>query len=134
LLVGLVMIGAPVAWLIAPSMMIPSHRMVDWRLKGVSGLVTDMSSTATALEVFITWWPTEINQEDDSWLEQRVIETPLTVTITLHTSDAYDSRPWKRGWFDTSGSVMVHLSAPLGSRMLFDGSAFPPEERSALRP
>jgi hypothetical protein len=129
-LVGLLIIGALPAWLIAPSLMIPSHRMVGWQLQGFPGRMSDTAATRTTLEVFIASWPTEFEQGDGSWLEQRVIETPLTVTVTLHTSDAYESLPWQRGWFDTGGSVMVHLSAPLGGRLLFDGSGFPPQPRS----
>jgi hypothetical protein len=129
-LVALVIIGALVAWLIAPSLLIPSHRMVGWQLQGFPGRVSDTAAARTTLEVFVASWPTEFMQGDDSWLEKRVIETPLTVTITLHTSDAYESRPWQRGWFDTGGSVIVHLSAPLGGRLLFDGSGFPPQTRA----
>jgi hypothetical protein len=130
LIVGLVIIGALSAWLIAPSLMIPSQRMVDWQLRGFPGRVSDTAATRTTLEVFVASWPTEFEHFDGSWLEQRVIETPLTVTISLHTSDAYESLPWQRGWFDTGGSVMVHLNAPLGGRLLFDGSGFPPQPRS----
>jgi hypothetical protein len=84
----------------------------------------------TTIEVFVGSWPTEYRQGDDSWLEQRVVETPMTVTITLFTTDAYESLPWQgHGWYDTGGSVMVHLHAPLGGRMLFDGSGFPPQPR-----
>jgi hypothetical protein len=129
--VALVIIGALVGWLIAPSLMIPSQRMVGWQLRGFPGRVSDTGGAQTTLEVFIASWPTEIKQGDGSWLEQRVIETPLTVTITLHTSDAYESLPWQRGWYDTGGSVMVHLSTPLAGRLLFDGSSFPPQPRSA---
>jgi hypothetical protein len=126
----LVIIGLLLAWLIAPSLLIPSQRMVGWQFEGIPGRVSDTSATGTTLNVFVASWPTEFQQGDDSWLEQRVIETPLTVTITLHTSDAYEALPWQRGWFDTGGSVMVHLSAPLGGRALFDGSGFPPQPRS----
>jgi hypothetical protein len=129
-LVGLVIIGALVAWLIAPSLMIDPHRMVGWQLEGFPGRVSDTAAARTTIEVFVASWPTEYEHGDDSWVEQRVIETPMTVTITLHTSDAYESLPWQRGWFDTGGSVMVHLSAPLGGRLLFDGSGFPPQRRS----
>jgi hypothetical protein len=129
-LVGLVILGTLLAWLIAPSLMIPSHRMVGWQLQGFPGRVSDTAATRTTLEVFIASWPTKFMQGDGSWLEQRVIETPLTVIVTLHTSDAYESLPWQRSWFDTGGSVMVQLSAPLGGRLLFDGSGFPPQPRS----
>jgi hypothetical protein len=128
-LVGFVIIGALAAWLLAPSLMIPSQRMVDWQLQGFPGRVSDTAATRTTIEVFVASWPTEFRQGDDSWLEQRVIETPMTVTITLHTSDAYESLPWQRGWFDTGGWVTVPLRAPLGGRLLFDGSGFPPQAR-----
>jgi hypothetical protein len=121
--------GALGAWLLAPSMMIDPHRIVGWQRQGFGGPVSQTTATSTAIEIFVASWPTGFKQGDDSWLEQRVIETPLTVTITLSTSDAYESLPWQRGWFDTGGSVTVHLHATLGGRVLFDGSHFPPQPR-----
>ena len=127
-LAGFVIIGALAAWLFAPSLLIPPHRSVDWQLQGFPGRVSDTAATSMAIEVFVDSWPTEF--EDDAWLEQRVIETPWSVTITLYTSDAYESLPWQgHGWFDTGGWVTVHLMVPLGGRMLFDGSSFPPQPR-----
>jgi hypothetical protein len=128
-LVAFAMIGALAAWLLAPSLMIPSHRMVGWELQGFPGRVSDTAATSTSIEVFVRSWPTEFNQGDDSWLEQRVIETPVSVTITLHTTDAYESGPALRSWYDTGGWVTVNLRAPLGGRLLFDGSGFPPQPR-----
>lgn len=129
-LVGLVIVGLLVAWLVAPSLLIPSQRMVGWQLQGFPSRVSDTAATRTTLEVFVASWPAGFEQGDDSWLEQRVIETPFTVTITLHTSDAYESHHAQRGWYDTGGWVIVHLSAPLAGRMLFDGSGVPPQARS----
>jgi hypothetical protein len=128
-LVSLVIIGALAAWFLAPSLMIDPHRMVGWQLQGFPGRVSDTAATRTTIGVFVNSWPTEYDHEDDSWVDQRVIETPLTVTITLHTSDAYESLPWQRGWFDTGGWVMVDLGEPLAGRLLFDGSGFPPQQR-----
>ena len=129
-LAGFVILGALAAWLIAPPLMLPSHRMVGWQLQGFPMRVSDTAATRTTLEIFIASWPTKFMQGDGSWLEQRVIETPLTVTVSLHTSDDYESLPWhQRSWFDTGGWVMVPLSAPLGGRLLFDGSGFPPQPR-----
>lgn len=128
-LAGFVIIGALAAWLLAPSLMIQPTRMVAWQLQGFPGRVSDTAAPSMAIEVFVASWPTEFEQGDDSWLEQRVIETPWSVTITLHTSDAYESLPWQRGWYDTGGWVTVHLLVPLGGRMLFDGSGFPPQPR-----
>jgi hypothetical protein len=130
LLVGFVIIGALAAWLLAPSLLIPPHRSVDWQLRGFPGRVSDTTPTLTTIEVFVHSWPTEYRQGDDSWLEQRVIETPVSVTITLYTTDAYESLPWQgHGWYDTGGAVMVHLRAPLGGRLLLDGSGFQPQPR-----
>jgi hypothetical protein len=130
-LVAFVLIGALGAWLLAPSLLIPPHRSVGWQVQGFGGRVSDTTATLTTIEVFVRSWPTEYKQGDDSWLEQRVIETPMTVTIMLYTTDAYEALPWQHhGWYDTGGSVMVHLRAPLGGRMLFDGSGFPPQPRS----
>ena len=50
--------------------------------------------------------------------------------LALHTSDAYEALPWQqRGWYDTGGWVEVHLLAPLGGRILFDGGSFPTQPR-----
>jgi hypothetical protein len=65
----------------------------------------------------------------NSWLDPVVIETPWTVTIALHTSDACESLPALRGWYDTGGWVTVRLRTPLSGRTLFDGSGFPPQPR-----
>jgi hypothetical protein len=128
-LLAVVAIGSLAAWLVGPSLMIDPHRMVGWQRQGFLGPATQTTASSTSLEVFVAWWPTEFDHDDDSWLEQRVIETPMTVTITLHTSDAYEALPWQRGFFDTGGWVTVHLRAPLGDRLLFDGSGFPPGSR-----
>lgn len=129
--VVLVLAGVLAAWLLAPSLMIDPHRMVGWQLQGFPLRVSDTAATSTAIEVFVASWPTDFERGDDSWLEQRVIETPWTVTITLHTSDAHDSGPALRlrGYYLTGSWVTVHLRAPLGGRVLFDGSGFPPQPR-----
>lgn len=129
--VVLILIGALVAWSLAPFLMAPPWRMVGWQLQGYGRPVSDTAAISTTIEVFVAQWPTEYRQGDASWLEQTVIETPWTVTIALHTSDAYDAGPALRvrGWYDTGGWVTVHLLAPLGGRLLFDGSAFPPQPR-----
>jgi hypothetical protein len=129
LLVGLVIAGALAAWMLVPSMLIPPHRAVGWQLQGFPGRVSDTAGTSMAIQVHVASWPTEYRQGDDSWLAQSVIETPWTVTIALHTSDAYESLTVQRGWFDTGGWVTIHLLMPLGGRMLFDGSGVPPQPR-----
>jgi hypothetical protein len=128
-LVGFVIVGALAAWMLVPSMMIPPHRAVGWELQGFPGHVSDTAGISTAIEVYVASWPTEYRQGDDSWLDQRVIETPWTVTIALQTSDAFESLSARRGWFDTGGFVTIHLLMPLGGRMLFDGSGVPPQPR-----
>jgi hypothetical protein len=117
------------AWLLAPLLMAPPWRMVSWQLQGFPGRVSDTSSTVTTVSVYVASWPTAYRAEDSSWLDQGVIETPWTVTIALHTSDAYEALPQPRGWYDTGGWVEVHLLAPLGGRILFDGGSFPPQPR-----
>ena len=127
--VVVVLAGALAAWMLAPLLMAPPWRMVGWQLLGYPGRVSDTSPTVTAVSVYVARWPTEYDPKDDSWLDQGVIETPWTVTIVLHTSDAFGSGPALRSWFDTGGWVTVHLRAPLGGRMLFDGSGIPPQPR-----
>ena len=127
--VALLLIGALGAWLLAPSLLIPADRIVGWQLEGYPGRVTDASASGTDITVFIDQWPEALEPGDGSWLDQRVIETPFTVTITLHTTDAFASLPGPRGWYDTGGWVTVHLAGPLGGRSLFDGSGFPPQPR-----
>jgi hypothetical protein len=129
-LVAVAAIGSLAAWLVGPSLMIDPHRIVDWQRHGFLEPVSQTTPSSRTIEVFVARWPTEFGHEDDSWLDQRVIETPMTVTITLSTSEAYESLPWQRGFFDTGGWVTVHLGAPLGDRLLFDGSGFPPQRRA----
>ena len=97
------------------SMLIAPHRAVGWQLQGFPGHVSDTAGFSTAIEVYVASWPTQYRQGDDSWLDQSVIETPWTVTIALHTSDAYESLSAQRGWFDAGGWVTVHVLAPLGA-------------------
>jgi len=129
-LVAAGVVGLLAVWLLAPSLQIRSNRMVGWQLQGFPGRASDTAATATTFDVYVAQWPTEYKQGDDSWLDQRVIETPMTVTLALQTTDAYEALPWQnRRWFDTGGWVKVHLLAPLGDRVLFDGSGFPPQPR-----
>ena len=131
LLIGFVIVGTLAAWMLSPLLMAPPWRMVGWDVRGFPGRVSDTAGTSMAIQVYVASWPTEYRQGDDSWLDQSVIETPWTVTIALHTSDAYDSGPALRlrSYYDTGGWVTVHLLMPLGGRMLFDGSGVPPQPR-----
>ena len=123
--VGLLFAAALAAWMLAPSLMALPGRTVGWQLNGFPGRESDTTPTRTTISVYVPSWPTDYPQGDDSWLDRGVIETPWTVTIALHTSSAFDTLPAQRGWFDTGGWVTVHVLAPIGGRMLFDGSGFP---------
>jgi hypothetical protein len=84
-------------------------------------------------------WPGCISTQDYSWLRSDVSYTPWSVTITLHSTDAFANNPncqasnpnglMKVGYYLSALSFPVQLSEPLGGRELFDGSEFPPAAR-----
>ena len=130
LLIALILLAA---WLYFPALSIPSDRLVGWQLTGYGEPQSDPTTAQTigVVRVFIASWPVEYPQGDDSWLATpAIVYTPWSVTITMHTTDAYANRPGKtHGWYDTGGWVDVRLGMPLGGRVLFDGSTLAPEPR-----
>ena len=84
------------------------------------------------------WWPACVELQDYSWLTPAIASTPWSVTITLHTSDAYANNPkcpgagrgvLPVGVYLSPLYFPVHLNEPLGGRALFDGSQFPAAAR-----
>lgn len=120
------------AWLLFPALSIPSERLVSWR----GGARSDPTSTVIQVEA------TGANcfPDDRSWQAPPMITyMPWAVIITLHTTDAFavthkSATPAKSGLpkvgcYLSGPYLTVQLSEPLGGRMLFDGSQFPPAAR-----
>jgi hypothetical protein len=127
-----ILVGALAALMLSPSRSIPSSRLVAWQLHGYGGPGFDATTAETTrvIRVAVAQWPAD--STNSSWLAAPVVTyTPSSVTITLHTSDAYEARTaGKRvGFYDTGGWVEVALGEPLGGRALFDGSRSPAEAR-----
>jgi hypothetical protein len=96
-----------------------------------------VAQTTTVVPVQV-WWPACVELQDYSWLTPAVSYTRWSVTITLHTSDAYANNPkcpgagrgvLPVGFYLSPLSFAVQLSEPLGGRDLFDGSEFPAAAR-----
>ena len=140
--VGILMLVGLAAWLLVPSLLIPSSQVVGWKLDyGYNGPGFDPKTAQTGLVV-----PIEVNRPvcapgDDSWLATPVVAyTPWAVIITMHMTDSFsestrcvahdrDSRLPLVGNYLSGDYFPVHLSEPLGGRALFDGAKFPPAAR-----
>lgn len=132
----------------------PSDRLVGWQLVGgpnhpmarvddhvQHGLDFDPATAQTALMVPIAVDWIDCAPDDASWLATPdVTYTPTSVTITIHTTDAFGPitcgrRPGPSGEvsvgiiLDVGIYVPVQLREPLGERSLFDGSRSPAEPR-----
>jgi hypothetical protein len=114
-------------WLLAPTVLALGSRTVRWQLASGFGEAPD--TTASVVAVYLNEWPAE-SCSDGNWLgTPLVIETPLSVTITMRARSSFDAGACV-GWYDFWGTpVEVQLSAPLGGRVLFDGSTIPPSPR-----
>ncbi len=142
-LVVLMVISLPVR-LLAPAPLINSSRLLSWRIAGGSiGVASDPATTPTTNVLTIeVEHPGCAPIEAGPWLaDPIVLSTPWSVTITMHMNDTPDtagcssmeglhdgSLPLVGGYL-TGIFVPVQLNEPLGDRMLFDGSAFPPATR-----
>ena len=130
MLVAGILAGAFLAWFLLGSGFAPSH-VVAWQLQGCCGPAPATANSATDFSVHVDEWP--VDDTDGSWIAPPSIRySPTAVTITLRTSDAYEARIAKTGMvglYDTGGWVHIHLSQPLGTRALYDGSTLPPSRR-----
>ena len=115
------------AWAFAPTLLALPSTTVRWQLASGFGPALDRDSSVVA--VYLDQWPAESCLRGGGWLATPiVIETPWSVTITMHTASSFAGCG---GWYDFWGEpVDVPLAAPLGGRMLFDGSTIPPAPRS----
>jgi hypothetical protein len=118
--------------LVAP---LPSDRSLGWRSAfGFPGAGSDAESV-----VSIEVERPACAPDGTSWLATPVVtSTPLAVFITIRMADTFDASGCalvKDGRLPTVGSyltgtyVPVHLSQPLGGRVLFDGGGLLPEPR-----
>lgn len=142
-LVVVMIISLPVR-LLAPAPLITSSRLLSWRMAGRSiGVASDPATTPTTTVLTIeVEHPGCAPIEAGPWLADPIVSsTPWSVTITMHMNDTPDtvgcssmegphdgSLPLVGGYL-TGIFVPVQLDEPLGGRMLFDGSTFPPAAR-----
>lgn len=137
-----IVVGAVAAWLVVPSASFPPSRLVGWRLAdgfmGTPKFDPTTAYTTGAVPISVDWL--SCAPQNDTWLAPPAIRyTPWSVTITMHTTDAFAATTTCGGGNANRGSigimldvgipVEVHLSEPLGGRALFDGSSSSPAAR-----
>ena len=125
--------------LVAP---LPPSRSVGWRLAdgflGTPKFDPTTAQTTTVVPISVDWLACA--PRDDSWLLPPEIRyAPTSVTITVHTTDAFAATTTCGGgnearsevgiMLDVGIPVEVLLSEPLGGRALFDGGPPLPDPR-----
>ena len=122
---------------------LPSERTLTWKM----GFGYDPTSADVVIEVERPYCA----PDGDAWIAPPVVTaTPLAVFITVRMADSFNvpgclgilgydpgGLPFGRlpvvgGWL-TGTPVVVHLTQPLGLRVLFDGSRVIPEPRLLIR-
>jgi hypothetical protein len=140
LLVGAFFVGIFAASRLSSALSAASSPTIGWELAvGMGRPKFDQAAAQTTTVVPVqVWWPACVELQDYSWLTPAVSYTRWSVTITLHTSDAYANNPkcpgagrgvLPVGFYLSPLSFAVQLSEPLGGRDLFDGSEFPAAAR-----
>lgn len=139
----LMVVSVPVR-LMVPGLSIPSSRLLSWQVNNGLGQPLDATASRTTTTVTIeVEHPACAPIDVGPWLADPIITyTPWSVTITMHMSDTADTAGCSSqqaqhdgplpivGGYLTGVFRQVHLSEPLGGRMLFDGSSFPPAARA----
>jgi hypothetical protein len=118
---------------------LPSERTLTWKM----GFGYDPTSADVLIEVERPYCA----PDGDAWIAPPVVtSTPLAVFITVRMADTFNVPgclgilgydPWSLpfgplpgvGGYLTGTSFGVHLTQPLGLRVLFDGSGLIPEQR-----
>jgi hypothetical protein len=139
LLVGAFFVGIFAASRLSSALSVASSG-IGWELAvGMGRPKFDQADAQTTTVVPVeVWWPGCVELQDYSWLIPAVSYTRWSVTITLHTSDAYANNPkcpgagrgvLPVGFYLSPLYFPVQLNEPLGGRALFDGSKFPAAAR-----
>jgi hypothetical protein len=129
---------------IAPGPQIRSSRLLNWKLNsGVFGSRNAAAAQTTTVVTIEVEHPVCPPIDTDHWLADPIISyTPWAVTITMRMNDAVVSPSCSSQQAPHEGSLPlvggyltgifygVKLGEPLSGRSLFDGSSFPPAERS----
>ncbi len=117
---------------------LPSEQALTWKM----GFGYNPTSADVVIEVERPYCA----PDDDGWIAEPVVtSTPVAVFITLRMADTFNvpgchgilSRdPWGLpfglqtvGGYLTGTPLVIHLTAPLGLRVLFDGSGLIPVPR-----
>jgi hypothetical protein len=140
--VGVVLLVAVAAWLLFLWPPLPMSRFVGWQLGdgflGTPRFDPTTAQTTTVVPISVDWL--ECAPQNDSWLASPDVSyTSSSVTITMHTTDAFAATTTCGGgdggkgivgiMLDVGIPVEVHLREPLGGRTLFDGGTSPPTVR-----
>jgi hypothetical protein len=128
---------------VAPGPPIASSRLLSWqRSSGFPGAGSDPATPQGTVVTIEVEHPYCAPGDGTSWLAAPIVSsTPWSVTITMHMNDTPETANCSStqaphegplpivGGYLTGIFVPVRLSEPLGFRMLFDGSSFPPQAR-----
>jgi hypothetical protein len=129
--------------LMAPADVIRPSRLLNWKLNpGLYGRPDPAAARSATVVTIEVEHPGCTSMDFRDWVADPIITyTPWSVTITMHMTDATNCSSQQTphegglplvGGYLTGVFYPVHLSEPLGGRMLFDGSSFPPAARSPL--
>jgi hypothetical protein len=143
MVVTFVMLAAVAGCALVPSPSLPPSRSVGWRLAdgflGTPRFDPTTAQTTTAIPISVDWLACA--PQDASWLlpQPEISYMPESVTITMHTTDAFAATTTCGGGNENKGDIAVmldvgipvevHLREPLGGRALFDGAALFPGPR-----
>jgi hypothetical protein len=137
-----IVVGALAALVLSPSPSFPASRLIGWRLAdgflGTPRFDPTTAQTTTVVPISVDWLTCA--PKDESWLAPPAISyTSSSVTITMHSTDAFAATTTCGGSNDSKGDisimldvgipVAVHLSEPLRGRTLFSGASSPPAAR-----
>ncbi len=142
-LLAVLMVASIPVRLMVPAQSIPSSRLLSWQLSSPFGHRLDPSTAqATTVVQIEVEHPGCAPIDVGPWLADPIISyTPWSVTITMHMNDTPDTANCSSqqaphdgplpivGGYLSGLFVPIQLGEPLGGRMLFDGSTFPPQGR-----
>jgi hypothetical protein len=142
-LLAVLMVFSLTVRFVAPGPLIPSSRLLSWqRSSGFPAAGPDPATPQGTVVTIEVEHPYCAPGDGTSWLAAPIVSsTPWSVTITMHMNDTPETASCSStqaphegplpivGGYLTGIFVPVHLSEPLGFRMLFDGSSSPPQAR-----
>jgi hypothetical protein len=118
------LLACVVVWTFAPALLAGPSPTIRWQLAPFG----NVDRTSSVVKVYMDQWPAESCSQGRDWLAAPLVtETPLSVTITMRAASSFAGCG---GWYDFWGTpVEVRLMAPVGPRVILDGSTIPASPR-----